>query len=88
MIRAWLLSFGGCMRSSLISVDSDHLVMDNGLQFTSHEFQTFLADMGIHATPITVFNPCENGLVEHWNHILEGGIQAFCSLDCPWEEGS
>ncbi len=61
----------------------DELVMDNSPQFISHEFQTFLAEMGIHGLPVAVFNPCENGLMEHWNCTLKGGIQAFCSLDSP-----
>ncbi len=35
----------------------------------------------------SVLNPQENGLVERWNKMLTFGIQAFCSLDRPWEDG-
>ncbi len=37
--------------------------------------------------PVSVYNPRENGLVEQWNRMLKGGIQAFMVLDRPWEEG-
>ncbi len=35
----------------------------------------------------SVFNPQENGLVKQWNKMLKFGIQAFSSLDRPWEGG-
>ncbi len=61
--------------------------MDNGPQFVSTEFQHFLQFNGVHPIMCSIFNPQENGLVERWNHMLKGGVQAFCSLDKPWEEG-
>ncbi len=61
--------------------------MDNGPQFVSTEFQHFLELNGVHLIMCSIFNPQENRLVEHWNCTLKGGVQAFCSLDKPWEEG-
>ncbi len=65
----------------------DELVMDNGPQFWSHEFQVFLEETGVKGLPVANYNPWENGLVERWNKTLKEGIQAFCSASIPWEEG-
>ncbi len=35
----------------------------------------------------TVYNPWENGLVEHWNKMLKFGVQAFTSTGKPWDDG-
>ncbi len=65
----------------------EEIVMDNGPQFASAEFQLFLEENGVVPLMASVFNPQENGLVERWNKTLKYGIQAFCSLDRPWEDG-
>ncbi len=61
--------------------------MDNGPQFASAEFQLFLEEYGVIPLMAAIFNPQENGLVERWNKTLKFGIQAFCSLNWPWEDG-
>ncbi len=35
----------------------------------------------------SVFNPRENGLVEHWNRALKNGVQAFFAMGTSWEDG-
>ncbi len=65
----------------------DSIVMDNGPQFVSAEFRQFLELKGVHLLVCSVFSPRENGLVECWNCMLKGDVQAFCSLGKPWEEG-
>ncbi len=42
----------------------EEIVMDNGLQFASAEFQLFLEEYGVVPLMAAVFNPQENGLVE------------------------
>ncbi len=66
---------------------SNEVVMDNGPQFASSEFQQFLTEHGVHALMTTVYNPRENGLVEHWNKMLKFSAQAFTSTGKPWENG-
>ncbi len=57
----------------------DKVVMDNGPQFASSEFQQFLGEHGVRALMTTIYNLRENGLVECWNKTLKFGLQAFCS---------
>ncbi len=42
---------------------------------------------GIEHQLAAVFNPQENGLVEHWNRTMKMGIQAFIASGKAWEEG-
>ncbi len=65
----------------------DKVVMDNGPQFASSEFQQFLTKHGVHALMTAVYNPRENGLVVHSNKMLKFGVQAFTSTGKPWEDG-
>ncbi len=60
----------------------DKVVMDNGPQFASFEFQQFLAEHGIWALMTSVYKPRENGLVEHWNktEVWRSGILFY------WDE--
>ncbi len=65
----------------------DKIVMDNGPQFASSEFQQFLTEHGVHALMTTIYNPRENGLVECWNKTLKFSIQAFTSSGKQWDNG-
>ncbi len=65
----------------------DEVVMDNGPQFTSSEFQQFLTEYGVHGLMTTVYNPRENGLVECWNKTLKFGVQAFVASGKQWDDG-
>ncbi len=77
----WLQSLFACYSCP------DELVMDNGPQFWSHEFQVFLEETAVKGLPVANYNPWENGLVECWNKTLREGIQAFCLASVPWKEG-
>ncbi len=60
----------------------DEIVMDNGPQFAhSQDFMFFLEQQGVHAIPVSVYNPRKNGVVECWNRMLKGGIQAFSVME-------
>ncbi len=65
----------------------EEMVMDNGWQFASSEFQQFLSEYGVHALITMVYNPRENGLAERWNKMLKFGVQAFTSTGRLWEDG-
>ena len=64
----------------------DAVLTDNGRQFTSQEFQTFLKHLDIHHYTSSVYNPQENGQVERFNKYLKYGIQTF-GTSTSWEEG-
>ncbi len=65
----------------------DEVVMDNGPQFASSEFQQFLSEYGVHVLMTSIYNPSDNGLVERWNKTFKFGVQAFCSSGKKWEDG-
>ncbi|MCP4347184.1 MAG: transposase family protein, partial [Desulfobacterales bacterium] len=50
---------------------------DNGPQFISEEFKSFLADLNIHHDLSPNYSPQSNGLVEVFNRFLKRGIQKF-----------
>ncbi len=55
----------------------DQIVTNNGPQFVSAEFASFLADHGISHVCSSVYILSENGLVEVFNRSLKYGIQCF-----------
>jgi hypothetical protein len=61
------------------------LLTDNGPQFVSDEFTTFLAENGIEHLRSAVYNPQTNGKVEVFNRFIKHGVQTF-SDNQPWEE--
>ncbi len=66
----------------------DEMVMDNGPQFISQEFQVFLEEAAVMALPVFAYNPKEDGLVvERWNHTTKGSVLAFTSISWPWGYG-
>jgi len=48
------------------------VVSDNGVQFTSREFVTLLAEYGVQHQKTPVYHPMANGLVERFNRTLGG----------------
>lgn len=46
------------------------LVSDNGVQFTSHEFTTFLKEYGVEHVRKPNYHPIANGMVERFNRTL------------------
>ena len=65
----------------------DGILTDNGPQFVSEEFRTFLRDGDIHHYTSAVYNPRENGQVEAFNKYIKHGVQAFSSANKPWHQG-
>ncbi len=63
------------------------ILTDNGPQFVSREFESFLASKDIHHYTSSVYNLQENGQVEVFNHYIKHGIQAFQSTNTNWDKG-
>ncbi len=55
----------------------DQLVSDNGPQFISAEFASFLSSHSIEHIRTAIYNPSENGLIEVFNRVLKYGVQCF-----------
>ena len=54
----------------------EEIVTDNGVQFTSAEFQTFLKQHGIRNCRTSLYAPQANGAVERFNRVIKEGIKA------------
>ena len=63
------------------------LISDNGRQFTSDSFKSYLANRDITHIRTTPYHPQANGLVERFNRTLKCGIQAFTREGTPWGTG-
>ena len=63
------------------------VVTDNGRQFISHEFETFLRERDILHWRSAVYNPQQNGKVEAFNRFLKHGTQTFDAAKKNFREG-
>jgi len=61
----------------------EHLVSDNGPQFTSEEFAIFLKSHGIRHTKSAPYHPATNGLAERFVQSLKQGLKANLSSGRP-----
>ncbi|XDV12346.1 hypothetical protein PO909_001044 [Leuciscus waleckii] len=61
------------------------LVTDNGPQFTSDAFTTFLRERGIAAVRTAVYNPAANGAIERFNRVLKDCVQSAIVQSKPWK---
>ncbi len=52
------------------------IISDNGPQFTSDEFNRYLASLGIEHRCTTRYNPQSNGGVERFNRVIKEGLKA------------
>lgn len=66
--------------------DPTELLSDNGSQFVSHEFETFLQDRGIVHRKSSVYYPRANGEIEHFNRSLKDNLQTALLEGKPWKE--
>ncbi len=57
----------------------DNIISDNGPQFTSHEFESFLSSHGIRHNRTAVYNPPANGACERFNKVLKEGLSVACA---------
>ncbi len=60
---------------------------DNGPQFVSGDFSTFLRDHDIQHLRTANYNPQENAAVETFNKTLKHAVQAFSGEKTAWETG-
>ena len=65
----------------------DTIMTDNGTQFASSEFATFLQEQDIKHEQTVVYNPQQNGIVECFNRYLKYGIQTFQAAHKPFKTG-
>ncbi len=63
------------------------LVTDNGPQFVSETFMTFLRDRNIQHLRTANYNPQENAAVETFNKMLKHAVQAFSSEKAAGKQG-
>lgn len=57
----------------------DNLISDNGPQFISNEFESFLSSHGIRHNKTAVYNPPANGACERFNKVLKEGLSVACA---------
>ncbi|XP_041940375.1 uncharacterized protein K02A2.6-like [Alosa sapidissima] len=74
--------------SSVFSREGDpkELISDNGSQFVSLEFETFLQDRGIVHRKSSVYYPRANGEIERFNRSLKDTLQTALLEGQPWKE--
>ena len=52
------------------------VITDNGPQFRSHDFATFLSSKGIQHSRTAVYHPQSNGGVERFNQVIKQGLRS------------
>ncbi len=65
----------------------DKITTDNGPQFISHSFESFLELRDILHIKTSIYNPQENGLVEAFNKPLKTAVQTLTDDGLPFEQG-
>lgn len=63
-----------------------NILSDNGPQFSSDNFLQFLNRNGINAMKTPVYHPSGNGIVERFNRVIMGSIQAAINAGMKWEK--
>ncbi|KAI2660383.1 Transposon Ty3-G Gag-Pol polyprotein [Labeo rohita] len=61
------------------------IVSDNGTQFTSAEFSTFLRERDIRHIRTSLYHPAANGAVERFHRVLKSCIQSAVLEAKPWK---
>ncbi|XP_048853517.1 uncharacterized protein K02A2.6-like isoform X1 [Brienomyrus brachyistius] len=64
----------------------ENIVTDNGPQFTSAAFASFLHTYGISHSRTSVYYPAANGAVERFHRALRSCIQTAIQQSQPWNE--
>ncbi|XP_038063014.1 uncharacterized protein K02A2.6-like [Patiria miniata] len=63
----------------------NELVSDNGSQFVSTEFESYLIQRGIKHIRTSLYHPQANGLVERFNRVLKQTLQIATREHRPWK---
>jgi hypothetical protein len=63
----------------------EEIISDNGVQFTSTEFNDFLDERGIRHGYASLYYPQSNGAVERFNGVLKNAIQNAININKPWK---
>ena len=64
------------------------IVTDNGTQFVSHEFESYLANLHIRHLKSSLYYPRANGEVERWNRVLKQTLQIASQENKPWKDAA
>ncbi|KAJ8336764.1 hypothetical protein SKAU_G00379840 [Synaphobranchus kaupii] len=62
-----------------------NVVTDNGVQFTSASFASFLKGRQISHNRSSLYYPAANGAIERFNHVLKQTIQLAIQQHQPWK---
>jgi transposase InsO family protein len=65
---------------------STNLLTDNGPEFTSHEFSTFVQNLSIKHKLTTPYQPTSNGAMERVNRTIKNLIRSLSDAGRAWEE--
>ena len=63
----------------------DEIVTDNGIQFVSTEFETYLSQRGIKHIRTSLYHPQANRLLERFNRVLKQTLQIATREHQPWK---
>lgn len=66
----------------------EFLVTDNGPQFTSVAFSSFLKERGITHIRSSVYHPAANGAIERFNRVLKSCIQTTMLQNKAWKKAT
>uniref|UniRef100_A0A8C6V5S1 Gypsy retrotransposon integrase-like protein 1 n=1 Tax=Neogobius melanostomus TaxID=47308 RepID=A0A8C6V5S1_9GOBI len=66
--------------------DPENIVTDNGTQFTSAAFASFLQSRGISHSKTSVYYPAANGAIERFHRALRSCIQSAIQESQPWKD--
>lgn len=77
-----------CFLATVFSREGNptYLASDNGCQFTSHEFATFLREREIKHLRSSVYYPRSNGAIERFNRVLKECLQTAERAHRPWKQ--
>jgi hypothetical protein len=62
------------------------LLTDNGPEFVSAEFNSFLDEMGVFHQLTTPYCPTGNGAVERVNRTMQGFLRSLCTNQTNWDK--
>ena len=63
----------------------NEIVSDNGAQFVSAEFESYLSKRGIKHIRTSLYHPQANGLIERFNRVLKQTLQIATRERRPWK---